>query len=286
MVALDFASIISQTLFATSILIVAALGLAIIFGMMGVINLAHGALITVGAYVAYAVTNAGLSLWVAFVVAPLVVALVGLVMERTVINRLYERPVDTLLATWGFALVIQELIKVIFGTSAQSVPNPYSTPIQILGANLPKYRIFLVGLAVALLIVTYATFKYTDFGIKSRAVIQNDEMAGMLGTDVRFVYMVTFMIGAGLAGLAGAAVAPIVGADPRTGLGYLVQSFFVVIVGGTGQLLAGTLGGSGLIGGSAAALSFVSSQTFAQTVVFALAIVVIRLKPEGLFGGQ
>jgi len=282
---IDFASIISQTLFATSILIVAALGLAIIFGMMGVINLAHGALITVGAYVAYAVTNAGLSIWAAFLVAPVVVALVGLVMERTVINRLYDRPVDTLLATWGFALVIQELIKVIFGTSAQSVPNPYSAPVEIMGANLPQYRIFLTALAAGLLVVTYVTFKYTDFGVKSRAVIQNDEMAGLLGTDVRSIYMWTFMIGAGLAGLAGAAVAPIVGADPRTGLGYLVQSFFVVIVGGTGQLLAGTLGGSGLIGGSAAALSFVSSQTFAQTVVFALAIVVIRLKPEGLFGG-
>ncbi|MFB6107285.1 MAG: branched-chain amino acid ABC transporter permease [Haloplanus sp.] len=283
---IDFASIISQTLFATSILIVAALGLAIIFGMMGVINLAHGALITVGAYVAYAVTSAGASLWAAFVVAPVVVAIVGLVMERTVINRLYDRPVDTLLATWGFALVIQELIKVIFGTSAYSVPNPYSTPIELFGANLPQYRIFLTLLAVALLIATYATFKYTDFGVKSRAVIQNDEMAGMLGTDVRWVYMVTFMSGAGLAGLAGAAVAPIVGADPRTGLAYLVQSFFVVIVGGTGQLLAGTAGGAGLIGGSAAALSFFSSQTFAQTVVFAFAILVIRLKPEGLFGGQ
>jgi urea transport system permease protein len=282
----EFASIISQALFATSILIVAALGLAIIFGMMGVINLAHGALITVGAYVAYAVTNAGFSLWLAFLVAPIVVALVGLVMERTVIRRLYERPVDTLLATWGFALVIQELIKVVFGTSAQSVPNPYSTPIEVLGANLPRYRIFLTGLAAALLVATYLTFKYTEFGVKSRAVIQNDEMAGLLGTDVRSVYMITFMIGAGLAGLAGAAVAPIVGADPRTGLGYLVQSFFVVIVGGTGQLLAGTLGGSTLIGGSAAALSFASSQTFAQTVVFALAIVAIRLKPEGLFGGQ
>jgi urea ABC transporter permease protein UrtB len=283
---IDFASIISQSLFATSILIVAALGLAIIFGMMGVINLAHGALITVGAYVAYAVTNAGLSLWLAFLVAPVVVAVVGLVMERTVINRLYDRPVDTLLATWGFALVIQELIKVVFGTSAQSVPNPYSTPVELFGANLPRYRIFLTGLAAALLVVTYVTFKYTDFGVKSRAVIQNDEMAGLLGTDVRSIYMWTFMIGAGLAGLAGAAVAPIVGADPRTGLGYLVQSFFVVIVGGTGQLLAGTLGGSALIGGSAAGLSFVSSQTFAQTVVFAFAIVAIRLKPEGLFGGQ
>jgi urea ABC transporter permease protein UrtB len=284
--ALDIVSIISQALFATSILVIAALGLAIIFGMMGVINLAHGALITIGAYVAFAVTSAGMSLWVAFVAAPIVVAIVGLAMEVSVINRLYDRPVDTLLATWGFALVIQELIKVVFGTSAQSVPNPYSRPIEILGANLPQYRIFLVVLATALVVVTYAAFKYTDFGVKSRAVIQNDEMAGMLGTNVNVVYRATFMVGAGLAGLAGTAVAPIVGADPRTGLGYLVQSFFVVIVGGTGQLLAGTLGGSGLIGGSAAVFSFFSSQTFAQTVVFALAIVIIRLKPEGIFGGQ
>jgi urea ABC transporter permease protein UrtB len=281
-----YVDIISQALFATSVLVIAALGLAIIFGMMGVINLAHGALITAGAYVAYAVTNAGVSLIVAFVLSPIVVGIIGLIMERSVISRLYDRPIDTLLATWGFALVIQELIKVVFGTSARSVANPYSAPIEVLGVNLPRYRIFLIGLASALLLVTYLAFKYTDFGIKSRAVIQNDEMAGLLGTNVKFVYMATFMIGAGLAGLAGAALAPIVGADPRVGLGYLVQSFFVVIVGGTGQLLAGTLGGSALIGGSASGLSFFSSQTFAQTVVFVLAILVIRLKPEGIFGGQ
>jgi len=282
----DFVSIITQALFATSILIIASMGLAIIFGMMGIINLAHGALITVGAYVAFAVTQAGLDLWVAFVLSPIVVAIVGAIMEVSVINRLYDRPLDTLLATWGFALVIQESIKIVFGASAQSVPNPYSAPIGIAGTNLPRYRIFLTGLAIGLVLFVYAGFQYTDFGMRSRAVIQNDEMAGMLGTNVNRVYRLTFMIGAALAGLAGTAVAPIVGADPRTGLGYLVQSFFVVIVGGTGQLLAGTLGGSGLIGGSAAVLSFASSQTFAQTVVFALAIIVIRLRPEGIFGGQ
>lgn len=279
----DVVSILSQTLFATSILIIASLGLAIIFGMMGVINLAHGALITIGAYVAYSVTDAGLNLWVAFIAAPIVVAGVGLIMERTVIHRLYDRPLDTLLATWGFALVIQEIIKIIYGTSARSIPNPYSAPIEILGSNLSVYRIFLTGIALLLLVGTYVVFKYTDFGIKSRGVIQDDEMASMLGTDVATVYRITFMIGAGLAGLAGAAVSPIIGADPRAGLGYLVQAFFVVIVGGTGQLLAGTLGGSMLIGGSAAVFSFFSSQTFAQTVVFALAIIVIRLRPQGIF---
>lgn len=278
--------ILSQAAFATSVLIIAALGLAIIFGMMGVINLAHGALITVGAYVAYAVTAAGYSLLIAFILSPLIVGFIGFVMERSVIHRLYDRPLETLLATWGFSLVIQELIKVFFGTSARSVSNLYAGSIQFLGVTLPRYRLFLSALAGGLLLATFILFKYTNFGIKSRAVIQNAEMAEMLGTDVKFVYMTTFVIGSGLAGLAGTAMAPIIGANPRVGLGYLVQSFFVVIVGGTGQLLAGTLGGSVLIGGSAAGLSFYSSQTFAQTVVFALAIIVIRLKPEGMFGGK
>lgn len=283
---LDIVAVASQIIFATSVLIIAALGLGITFGMMGVINLAHGALITVGAYTAFAITNAGLSLWVAFIIAPVVVALVGLIMEISVISRLYDRPLDTLLATWGFALVIQEVIKVIFGTSARSVPNPYSDPVVVLGSSLPKYRLFLTGLSIGVILVTYIGFQYTSFGLRSRAVIQDDQMANMLGTNVNRVYRATFMIGAALAGLAGAAVAPIVGVDPRTGIGYLVQSFFVVIVGGTGQLLAGTLSGSGLIGGSAALLSFESSQTFAQTIVFVFAIIVIRLRPQGIFRGQ
>lgn len=282
----DPTAVVSQAAFSMSILVITALGLAIIFGMMGVINLAHGALITVGAYVAYAVTQAGLGLWVAFLVSPIIVGLVGLVMEITVIKRLYDRPLDTLLATWGMALVIQELIKVIFGSSAQSISNPYSNPIDLFGAILPLYRIFLVGLAAVLVLATFAAFKYTDFGIKARAVIQNDEMASILGTDVDRIYRATFAIGAALAGLAGTAVAPIVGAGPRVGLDYLVRSFFVVIVGGTGELLAGTIGGAALIGGSSAVLSFFSSQTFAQTIVFVFAIIIIRLRPEGIFGGS
>jgi branched-chain amino acid transport system permease protein/urea transport system permease protein len=282
----DPVTIIVQAVFAIALLSIAALGLAIIFGMMNVINLAHGAFILIGAYVAYVMTSSGYSLWFAFVVAPLVVGAVGLIIERSVIHRLYDRPLDTLLATWGFSLVIQELIKIIFGTSAQSVSNPLRQPVVILGTSFSAYRVFLTALAAGLIVITYVLFKYTDFGIKSRAVIQNDEMANTLGTNVRRVYMFTFMYGAALAGIAGTAIAPILSVDPNTGLGYLVQSFFVVILGGTGQILAGTLGGSAVIGGGASSLSFFSSQTFAQTVVFAVAIVLIRLRPQGLFGGS
>ena len=282
----DVSAIISSSLFSISVLVLSALGLAIIFGMMGVINMAHGALITVGAYVAFTIVQAGLSVWLALLFAPIIVGVVGLVLERSMIRYLYERPLDTILATWGVSLVLQELIKVIFGTSAQTVPNPLPRPVSLLGTSLPTYQIFLVGLALFVLLTTYAIFTKTTFGIKSRAVIQNDEMANVLGTDVNRIYLFTFMYGTGLAGLAGAALAPVVGASPRVGLGYLVQSFFVVIVGGTGEILAGTLGGATTIGAPASVLSFFSSQTFAQTIVFVLAILVIRIKPEGIFGGQ
>ena len=282
----DVSAIISSSLFSISVLVLSALGLAIIFGMMGVINMAHGALITVGAYVAFTIVQAGLSVWLALLFAPIIVGVVGLVLERSMIRYLYERPLDTILATWGVSLVLQELIKVIFGTSAQTVPNPLPRPVSLLGTSLPTYQIFLVGLALFVLLTTYAIFTKTTFGTKSRAVIQNDEMANVLGTDVNRIYLFTFMYGTGLAGLAGAALAPVVGASPRVGLGYLVQSFFVVIVGGTGEILAGTLGGATTIGAPASVLSFFSSQTFAQTIVFVLAILVIRIKPEGIFGGQ
>lgn len=279
----DIVTITIQAIFGIALVTIAALGLAIIFGMMGVINLAHGAFILLGAYTAFAVTNAGYSLWLAFVVAPLIVGIIGLIIERSVIHRLYDRPIDTLLATWGFALVLQELVKIVFGTGAKSVANPLREPVAVLGTSFSAYRIFLTLLAVGLVVLTYAIFEYTDFGIKSRAVIQNDRMANALGTNVDRIYSITFMYGAALAGIAGTSIAPIITVDPNTGLGYLVQSFIAVIVGGTGQIIAGTIGGATVISGPATVFSYFSNQTFAQTIVLVLAIIVIRLKPKGIF---
>jgi urea ABC transporter permease protein UrtB len=260
----------------------AAIGLAVIFGMMGVINLAHGALITLGAYVAYIVTDAGSSLAVAFVAAPIVVAAIGYVLERSVIRLLYERPLDTLLATWGFSLIIEELIKLILGTSSRTVPNPFPGSWQIIGTTVPRYRVFISLVAVAVICITYILFMYTEFGIKSRAVIQNKEMANRLGANVQRMYTLTFIYGAALAGLAGAVMAPLVSVDPRTGLLYLVQSFFVVIIGGTGQVLVGTVGGSGVVGGFRAVISAFTTETLAFATVFLVAMIIIRVRPQGL----
>lgn len=267
----------------SSFLVLAAIGLAIIFGMMGVINLAHGGMITLGAYAAWVVTDTGVNFWIGFAIAPVVVGVVGYVMERLVIHRLYERPLDTLLATWGFALVIRELIKLIFGTTARSITNPFPAPVVLAGASFSAYRLFIVVLAAAALVVAYLIFKQTEFGLRSRAVIQNDEMASLLGVEVDRVYQYTFVIGSALAGLAGATLAPLISVNPRMGLEYLISSFFVVIVGGVGQIFAGTLSGGLFIGGGEAVVSNYTTRTFAKAVVFILAVIVIRLRPEGLF---
>lgn len=283
---IDIPGILIRVITTTLWLALAALGLAVIFGMMGVINMAHGAMITVGAYVAFAITNMGFGLGIAFIVAPLVLAVIGLALERSIIHLLYDRPIDTILATWGMSLAIEEIIKLIFGTSSRTVGNPFPGSWDILGISAPRYRLFLSGVAVFVLILTYIIFQYTDFGVKSRAVIQDEQMASRLGVNVNKVYSITFMYGAALAGLAGAAMAPLISVDPRTGLLYLVQSFFVVIVGGTGQILAGTAGGSLIIGGSRTVFALGMTETLAYAMVFLIAIIVIRVRPNGLFGGN
>ncbi len=265
-------------------LALAALGLAIVFGVMGVINLAHGALITIGAYVAWQVTSIGFNLALGFVSAFVVVALVGLLIEKSVVRFLYDRPLDTLLATWGFSLVIEEVIKIVFGTRSRTVPNPFPGSWDVLGATVPRYRVALGIVALSALLISYVLFMYTKFGVKSRAVIQNKEMASRLGVNVDRVYTITFMYGAGMAGLAGAAMAPLVSVEPQTGLLYLVQSFFVVIIGGTGSILLGTLGGAAVVGGLRSLISSFSPETFAFAAVFTIAMIIVRVKPTGLFG--
>lgn len=267
-------------------LALAALGLAIIFGVMGVINLAHGALLTIGAYMAWQVTSLGFNLAIGFVVAFVVVAVVGYVIEKSVIRFLYDRPLDTLLATWGFSLVIEELIKIVFGTRSRTVSNPFPGSWDVLGATIPRYRVVLSLIAIGALLFSYALFKYTKFGVKSRAVIQNEEMASQLGVNVNRIYTMTFMYGAGIAGLAGAAMAPMVSVEPQTGLLFLVQSFFVVIIGGTGHILLGTAGGAAIVGGLRSLISSFGPETFAFAAVFTIAMIIIRFRPRGLFGGR
>jgi urea ABC transporter permease protein UrtB len=268
----------------TLVLALAAFGLAIIFGLIGVINLGHGAMLTLGAYFTWACTSAGVPFVVAVVVAAAGVGVIGLLLEHLVIRHFYDRPFETLLLTWGFFLIATEVIKLVFGTDFRNVTNPLPLAIKLGPIDVPAYRTAVAGFALLLLAATALVLYRTSLGIRIRALIQNREMASLLGLDIGRTYKLVFAAGALVAGLAGALISPMLSVDPYIGNVYLVRSFFVVTVGGLGELLGGTLIGSFFIGGSETIIALVSSQAFAQTIVFALAIVVLRFRPQGFLG--
>jgi urea transport system permease protein len=274
-VAID-ASLLTLTLALTSV------GLAIIFGLIGVINMGHGAMLTLGAYLVWASMEAGIPFLPAIVLAATGVAAVGLALEHFIVRYFYDKPFDTLLITWGFYLVLTEIMKLVFGTNFLHVPSPLPAAIDLGVQRVPAYRsavaVFTLGLLLALAFV----FFRTNLGIKIRALTQNREMASLLGLNIGATYKLVFVAGSFLAGLAGALLAPMFSLHPYMGMDFLIRNFFVVIIGGIGHLLGGTLVGSLLIGGAETVFALFSTQTFAQTVVFALAIVVLRLRPEGI----
>lgn len=280
---LDLATtLVLNALSAALALALVALGLAIIFGLMGVINLAHGAFLTVGAYVAWMVPEwFGGSFWLGLVLAPVIVGVLGAVIERTVIRYLYDRLLDTILATWGISLAIVEVIKLVYGTTSKSVRNPLGGSVNLGVTVYPSYRLFLIVFCAVILTAVFAFFKFTDVGVRLRAVIQDPESASLQGLNKTKMYQYSFAFGAGLAGLAGAAIAPITTVNPTMGVTYLVESFFAVILGGTGALIA-VVPGSVIVAGSSNFMTFIVSPVLAQTIVFIFVIVAIVIRPEGL----
>lgn len=270
-----------------SALVLAASGLTIIFGLMGVINLAHGALLTVGAYTAFAVQDAGLPAWLGIVLAPVVVGLVGLVLEESLVKRLYERPLDTLLATWGASILLREGVQILFGTSQKNVEAPLSGSVSLAGATYPAYWLAIIGVTAAVMTVVVLLFKYTDIGIMALAVIENREMAAAVGINTGLSDKLTFAFGSALAGLAGAIIAPLLSVSANMGLPWLANSFLVVIVGGVGTF-SGTVAGGILLGGLdqmfRAALGGLTS--VAQAAVLVVALVVIRYRPNGIIPAE
>lgn len=264
-------------------LMLVTLGLVILYGLMNVINMAHGELFLLGAYTVVLATRAGVSYWAALAIAPLFVAAVGLLIEALVIRHVYHRFLDTILATWGLSLVIKQAVIVAFGPMAQQVANPLPGTADLFGTAYPWYRLFIMAVAIAVTAATFLLFYRTDLGLAARAVIANRPMAASLGIDTRRLDRLTFAFGAGLAGLAGAVMAPLMSVDPQMGVGFLVPAFLSILVGGTGTLL-GALLGTSLIAGAQTVVASVWTQVVAQVVVFSLAIVAIRLFPRGLAG--
>ncbi len=282
-------SIITQFLNGFSvvaILMIAALGLAIIFGVAGVINMAHGEFIMVGAYTAAVVGQLGGNTFIAIPVAFLVVALLGLIVERGIIQWIYERPLETLLATWGVGIILQVLMKLVFGPELYYVgaPKILDGGFRVIGLlPFPWYRLFLIILAIVLMIITYLVLYKTDLGLKVRSVRRNRTMSGCLGIDTRKIDMIIFAFGSGLAGVAGASLAPIKSVSTTMGFPYAVDSYMVLVLGGVGNLW-GVVAGAGLIGEAETILSFIYNNVIGKLLVFIFIVLAIRVFPKGLFG--
>ncbi len=267
----------------TMILMLVAIGLAIIFGQMKVLNLAHGEFFMLGAYAAVFASILNLPPVAGILLAPVLVGAFGILVERTMIRPLYHRPLDTLLVTWGLAIVLRQLVQLSFGAVHRNVEPVVSGTVSILGVNYPVYRIFIIGVTVVLLVMVYLLFYKTSFGLRMRMVIQNREQASAMGINTASLDRWTFAVGSALCGIAGAIVTPIMFINPFMGTLYLTNSFIIVIIGGVEKIL-GIIGGGLVIGASRSIIDyFIKDTFFTQIIVLFLAIVVIRLKPGGLF---
>lgn len=281
--------VISNQLFAglsmASILLMIALGLAIIYGAMGVINLAHGEFVMLGAYTTWALqTYAGIGILLALPIVFIVVAAVGWIIEKVVVQNLYHRPLDTILATWGIGIILQQAVRLGIGAESRFVKGPelLSGNTQIGPLIMSNYRIFLIFFSAAVLYGTWLLMTRTEFGMKLRAIIQNRSISECYGIEAKRIYSLTFAYGAGLAGIAGALITPLFSTIPTMGTGLVVDAFLVVIVGGLGSLI-GAASAAVLIGEATALFSIVINDTLGRIAVLAGIIVLIRFRPRGLF---
>lgn len=277
-----------------SILLLAALGLAITYGLLGVINMAHGELLMIGAYATYAVQGIfrqylpGALDWyllAALPVAFLITALVGIVMERVVIRHLYGRPLETLLCTWGISLILIQLVRVIFGAQNVEVANPVwmSGGWDVTAAlTLPYNRIIIIAFALSVLVLTWVLLNKTRLGLFVRAVTQNRRMADCVGVPTGRIDMLAFGLGSGIAGLAGAALSQIGNVGPELGQGYIIDSFMVVVLGGVGQLAGSVIAALGL-GVVSKILEPSIGAVLGKIAILIFIILFIQKRPMGMF---
>ena len=262
-----------------AILYAVALGLLIVFGVMGIISFAHGAMLTVGGYAALLVTQAGANPWLSLPAAALAGMLAGAAMEWAVLRPLYRRPLDAILATWGLGIVIGQVITLVFGRQVQFAQSPLSGAATVLGAEYSQYRLLLVLVAAGLGGVIALVLHGTRLGLVTRAVIANENLAQSLGVNSARVRFASFSLGSALASLAGALVVPLSSVDPNMGVPWLVAAFMLVL-----------LSGSSLVSMAAAALVLGAAQVLVSTYLNAvlggmtiaiLAAIILRIRPTG-----
>jgi branched-chain amino acid transport system permease protein len=262
-----------------AILYLVAAGLLMIFGVMKIINFAHGAFLTIGAYASLVVTQLGLNPWIALPVALATGALAGMAIEYLIVRPLYNRPLDAILATWGLGIVIAQLITLGFGREAQFVNSPMSGPLNVLGTEYSAYRLLLTGVAAVLALGMSLLLTRTRFGLITRAVIMNEELARGLGIHSGRVRFFTFSLGAGLGCLAGTLITPLSSVDPNMGIPWLINAFMLVMVAGSSMF--GLVAAALLFGGIQILLSTFVSPVLGGIAIVLLSAITLRVRPKG-----
>ena len=272
-----------QVVYAIASLALMSVGLAIIFGMMKVINLAHGEFLMLGGYAAIQANRLGLSISIAMlIVAPVVVGAIGIIVERAIIRWLYGRMIDTMLATWGLSLFLVGLTTAIFGNTTVGLSAPLGS-FEIGQYRTSAYTLFVIGVAIVVLGGVLATLRFTRLGLIARGTMQNANMAAALGVNPSRVYSITFGAGAALTGLAGAVIAPVSGVFPTIGAAYVAKCF-ITVIGGGASMVTGTAAASTLFGAVNQIATYVTTPVFGEVALLAAAIVLIRVLPQGITG--
>ena len=278
----EIATQVLNAIYAILLLAQIALGLAVVMGLLGVLNIAHGDFIMVGAFTAYVVQKAGLPYAAAVPAAALVCGLLGLLVEAVLIRPLKYDPFETLLATWGLGLLLRESADLLFGRGFRNVDVPLPGAMTILGIAYPIYRLVLIGVSVAILGALAAWYLRTRTGARIRAMVGNPVLAETVGIPTRQLARGTFVAGIVCAGLAGVMIAPLTPVEPNMGLTLVVNAFFTIVVGGMGTL-AGLLGGAAIMGGIQTGVAAVVDPITAYLAMLILAVLFLWRRPRGIF---
>jgi branched-chain amino acid transport system permease protein len=262
-----------------AILYVVAAGLLIVFGVMKIINFAHGGFLTVGAYSALIITKLSWHPWWALPFAFAIGCVIGMLVERLIVRPLYSRPLDAILATWGLGIVLGQLITLYFGREVQFVATPVKGAMEFFGASYSQYRLILVIVALLLAVALALVLNGTKLGLQTRAVIMNENLARALGINSGLVRFITFSLGAGLASLAGALITPLSSVDPNTGVPWLVSAFMLVLVSGISLLSLAIA--CLVLGGAQVLVSTYGNPVLGGLTIVVLAALILRLRPQG-----
>ena len=277
-----FLTLIINGLMTAASLLLLSMGMAIIFGIMNVVNLAHGELIVIGAYVSFTmIETLKLPFWIAIPASFVVTAILGAIIEKLIVKKLYGKIAETLLVTYALSMIFQQILKLIYGAGYIHISAPVTGAVKMGKAIMPVYYIWIIAISAVVFVGTHLLFNKTRLGMQIRAVSQNRPMSECLGVNVKLIDTLTFAYGAGLTGLAGCIIAPINSISPFVGSNYMVDSFMAVVLGGVDTLF-GTVLGSLIMGESNSVIGGYMDSVFAEMIVVFAVVIIIRFKPKGL----